>query len=118
MKKEEPYKSNEKGEKDKTPKEKKYASTKGAIHGISEERIQKHKSASASCYSSGRSNQYTIEYDAKTGKNGDSLEMPTISYQNKRNTNDDDEGSKHSKQAKWAVVRAEHEDNKTNESGK
>jgi hypothetical protein len=48
-KKEETYKNNKKEDKDKKPKEKKYPSTKEALNGISEELIQKHKSAGASC---------------------------------------------------------------------
>jgi hypothetical protein len=39
-KKEETYKNNKKEEKDNKPKEKKYASTKEALKGISEELIQ------------------------------------------------------------------------------
>jgi hypothetical protein len=49
-KKEEPYKNNKKDEKDEKPKVKKDASTKEALKGISEELIQKHKYASASCW--------------------------------------------------------------------
>jgi hypothetical protein len=99
-----------KEEKDKKPKEKKYGSTKEALKGISEELIQKHKSAGASCWRCGRSNHYTIECYAKTAENGDSLEKPTISSQNKRKRNDDDEESKDMKKAKMAAVRAEPEE--------
>jgi hypothetical protein len=78
-KKEDTYKNNKKEEKDKKPKEKKYASTKEALKGISEELIQKHKSAGTSCWRCGRSNHYTTECYAKTAENGDSLVKPTIS---------------------------------------
>jgi hypothetical protein len=45
---EETVKNNKKEEKDKKPKKKKYASTKEALNGISEELIQKYEYASAS----------------------------------------------------------------------
>jgi hypothetical protein len=65
---EETYKNNKKAEKDKKPKENKYASTKEALKGISGELIQKHKSAGASCWRCGRTNHYTTECDAKTAE--------------------------------------------------
>jgi hypothetical protein len=40
-------------------------------------------------------------------KKGDSLEKPTISSQNNRKRNNDDEGTKHTKKAKTAAVKAE-----------
>jgi hypothetical protein len=109
-KKEETYKNNKKEEKDKKPKEKKYASTKEALKGISEELIQKHKSAGTSCWRCGRSNHYSTECFAKPAENGDSLEKPIISSQNKRKRNDDDEESKDTKKGKTAAVRAELEE--------
>jgi hypothetical protein len=110
MKKEETYKNNKKEEKDKKPKEKKYASTKEALKGISEELIQKHKSASPLCWRCGRCNHSTTECYAKTAESGDTLEKPTISSQNKRKRNNDDQESKDTKKAKTAAVRAEPEE--------
>jgi hypothetical protein len=109
-KKEETYKNNKKQEKDKKPKEKKYGPTKDALKGISEELIQKHKSAGTSCWRYARRNHYTTECYAKTAKNGDSLEKPTISSQNERKRNDDDEESKDTKKANMVAVRAEPEE--------
>jgi hypothetical protein len=60
-KKERTYKNNKEDEKDKKPKEEKYASITEALKGISEELIQKHKSAGASCWRCGRSNHYTTD---------------------------------------------------------
>jgi hypothetical protein len=105
-KKEETYKTNKQEEKQKKHKEKKYASTKEAIKGISEELIQKHKSAGACCWRCDQSNHYIMECNAKTAENGDSLEKPTISSQNKRKRNNDDEESKHMKKEKRAAIRA------------
>jgi hypothetical protein len=50
---EETYKKNNKEEEDKKPKGKKYASTKEALKGISEELIQTHKTAGYSCWRCG-----------------------------------------------------------------
>jgi hypothetical protein len=66
-------------------KGKKYALIKQALKGISEELIQKHKSAGASSWKCGRRNHYTTECDAKSSEIRDSLEKPTISSQNNRN---------------------------------
>jgi hypothetical protein len=52
-------------------------------------------------------NHYTTECFTKTAENGDSLEKPTISSQNKRKRNDDYEGSKDTKKGKTAAVLAE-----------
>jgi hypothetical protein len=46
----------------------------------------------------------------KPPKNGDSLEKPTISSQNIKKRNDDDEESKDTKISKTAAVRAEPEE--------
>jgi hypothetical protein len=46
----------------------------------------------------------------KLPKNGDRLEKPTISSQNKRKSNNDDEESKKTKQVNTAAVRAEPEE--------
>jgi hypothetical protein len=108
--KEETYKNNKKEENDKKPKEKQYASTTEALKGISEELIQKHKSAGASCWRYGRSNHYTIECYAKTADHGNNLEKPTISSQNKRKRNDDDEESKDTKKSNAAAARADLDD--------
>jgi hypothetical protein len=109
-KKEEGYKNNKKEEEDQKPKEKKYASTKEALNGISEELIQKYKSASASCWRCGRSNHYTTECYAKTAEHRDSLEKPTISFENTRKRNDDDERSNDTKKAKTVALRIEQEE--------
>jgi hypothetical protein len=109
-KKEETYKNNKKEDKDKKAKEKKYASTKEALKRISEELIQKYKSAGASSWRCGRSNHYTTECYAKTTENGDCLEKPTISSQNERKRNDDNEESKDTKKAKTVAIRAEPEE--------
>jgi hypothetical protein len=47
---------------------------------------------------------YIIDSSAKTAENGDSRENPTISYQNKRNRNDDDEEIKDIKKEKMGAV--------------
>jgi hypothetical protein len=64
------------------------------LKGIREEVIRKHKSGGAFYCRCGQSNHYTIECNAKMVKIGDSLEKPTISSQNKKKINDDDEESK------------------------
>jgi hypothetical protein len=104
MKMEETYKNNNKHIKDKQPKGKKYASTKEALKGISEELIQKHKSTSTYYWRCGQSNYHTTECYATTAKNGDSREKHTISSLYQRYRNDDDEESKDVKTAKTAVV--------------
>jgi hypothetical protein len=76
------------------------------LKGIREEVIQKHKSGGASYCRCGQSNHYTIECNAKTAKIGDSLEKPTISSQNKRKINDDEEESKATKKIIMAAFRA------------
>jgi hypothetical protein len=93
-KKQESYKNNKKEKKEKKPKEKKYGSTKEALKWISEELIQKHKSTSASCWRSGRSNHCTTECFGQTNQNRVSLEKLIISSQNRTKRNNDYAGSK------------------------
>jgi hypothetical protein len=68
MKMEEPYTNNKKEENDKKSRQKKYASTKEALKGIRKELIQKHISASATCWRCCRCNHSTTECFAQTAE--------------------------------------------------
>ena len=54
-------------------KDKKFASTKEALEGISEALIQKHRNAKASCWRCGRSNHHTLECFAKRTEDGEEI---------------------------------------------
>jgi hypothetical protein len=103
-KKEETYKNNEKEEKDTKPKEKRYASTKEGLKGISKDLIQKHKSVGAFYWRCGLNNYCTTECFTKTAENGDSLDKTTLSSQRKRKRNDDYKGSEDTKKAKMVAI--------------
>jgi hypothetical protein len=81
---------NKKEVKDKKSKDKRFSSTKEALNGISDELIQKHKAANATCWQCGRSNHYTTECYPKTADGGKSLEKPTVSSQRKRQRSDEE----------------------------
>jgi hypothetical protein len=99
--------------KDRKSKDKRFSSTKEALNGISEELIQKHKAANATCWRCGRSNHYTTECYAKIADGGESLEKSTVSSQRKRQRSDEEneveKENTNTKKAKIAAVRVEPE---------
>jgi uncharacterized FlaG/YvyC family protein len=66
---EETYKTNKNEEKNKKPKEKKYASTKEPLGRISKELNQNYKSAGTYSWRCVRTNYYSIECYAKITEN-------------------------------------------------